>query len=140
MGIGFAPAVLALFLYSLLPLVRNTYEGIKGVDRNYVEASKGIGLTSTQILFKVEIPLALPIILAGLRTATVIVIGTATLAALIGAGGLGDPIFRGVATVNSNLILLGAIPSALLAIAADKFIGWSETHLVSKGIRLKNKR
>lgn len=140
MGIGFAPAVLALFLYSLLPLVRNTYEGIKGVDRNFVEASKGIGLTNTQILLKVEIPLALPIILAGLRTATVIVIGTATLAALIGAGGLGDPIFRGVSTVNSNLILLGAVPAALLAIIADKLIGWSETHLVSKGIRLKNKR
>ncbi len=140
MGIGFAPAVLALFLYSLLPLVRNTYEGIKAVDRNFVEASKGIGLTNTQILMKVEIPLALPIILAGLRTATVIVIGTATLAALIGAGGFGDPIFRGVSTVNSNLILLGAVPAALLAVVADKLIGWSETQLVSKGIRLKNKR
>tara|TARA_Y100000590_G_scaffold323369_1_gene366535 strand:+ start:258570 stop:260114 length:1545 start_codon:yes stop_codon:yes gene_type:complete len=140
LGIGFAPAALALFLYSLLPLVRNTYEGIRAVDRNFVEASRGIGLTNTQILFKVEIPLALPIILAGLRTATVIVIGTATLAALIGAGGLGDPIFRGVSTVNSNLILLGAIPSALLAIIADKFIGWSETQLVSKGIRLAKKR
>ncbi|MFT6603337.1 MAG: osmoprotectant transport system permease protein [Bacteriovoracaceae bacterium] len=140
LGIGFAPAVLALFLYSLLPLVRNTYEGIKAVDRNFVEASRGIGLTNMQILFKVEIPLALPIILAGLRTATVIVIGTATLAALIGAGGLGDPIFRGVATVNSNLILLGAIPSALLAIAADKFIGIVGNAFVSKGIKLKFER
>ncbi len=140
LGIGFAPAVLALFLYSLLPLVRNTYEGIKAVDRNFVEASRGIGLTNMQILLKVEIPLALPIILAGLRTATVIVIGTATLAALIGAGGLGDPIFRGVATVNSNLILLGAIPSALLAIAADKFIGLVGNAFVSKGIKLKFER
>ena len=140
LGIGFAPAVLALFLYSLLPLVRNTYEGIKAVDRNFVEASRGIGLTNFQILFKVEIPLALPIILAGLRTATVIVIGTATLAALIGAGGLGDPIFRGVATVNSNLILLGAIPSALLAILADKLIGVVGNIFISKGIKLKFER
>lgn len=140
LGIGFAPAALALFLYSLLPLVRNTYEGIKAVDRNFVEASKGIGLTNFQILFRVEIPLALPIILAGLRTATVIVIGTATLAALIGAGGLGDPIFRGVATVNSNLILLGAIPSALLAIAADKMIGVVGNLFISKGIKLKFER
>jgi osmoprotectant transport system permease protein len=140
LGIGFAPAVLALFLYSLLPLVRNTYEGIKAVDRNFVEASRGIGLTNLQILFKVEIPLALPIILAGLRTATVIVIGTATLAALIGAGGLGDPIFRGVATVNSNLILLGAIPSALLAITADKLIGGIGNIFISKGIKLKFER
>ncbi|MCO4793888.1 MAG: ABC transporter permease subunit [Bacteriovoracaceae bacterium] len=140
MGIGMAPAMLALFLYSLLPLVRNTYSGIQGVDKAYVEASRGIGLTNFQILFKVEIPLAMPIILAGLRTAAVIVIGTATIAALIGAGGFGDPIFRGVSTVNSNLILLGAIPAALLAIAVDKVIGWSETGLVSKGIRLKNKR
>jgi osmoprotectant transport system permease protein len=138
MGIGFAPALIALFLYSLLPIIRNTYSGIKGVDKNYIEVSKGIGLTGTQILLKVEIPLALPIILAGLRTAAVIVIGTATLAALIGAGGFGDPIFRGVATVNSNLILLGAIPSALLAIFTDKCIGQCEKIFVSKGIRLKN--
>ncbi len=139
MGIGFAPALLAMFLYSLLPLVRNTYTGILGVDKNYIEASKGIGLTNFQILFKVEIPLALPVILAGLRTAAVIVIGTTTLAALIGAGGLGDPIFRGVATVNTNLILLGAIPAALLAIIVDKMIGQSSKIFVSKGIRLMNR-
>jgi len=140
MGIGFMPALLALFLYSLLPLVRNTYSGILGVDRNYIEASRGMGLTNMQILTKVEIPLALPIILAGLRTASVIVIGTATLAALIGAGGLGDPIFRGISTVNSKLILLGAIPAAMLAIIVDKLVGITETLLVSKGIRLKNGR
>jgi len=140
MGIGTAPAMLALFLYSLLPLVRNTYSGILGVNKAYVEASRGMGLTNIQILFKVEIPLAMPIIIAGLRTAAVIVIGTATIAALIGAGGFGDPIFRGVSTVNSNLILLGAIPAALLAIVIDKIIGWAELGLVSKGIRLANKR
>lgn len=136
MGIGPLPAMCALFLYSLLPLVRNTYTGIIGVDKRFVEASKGIGLSDFQILMKVEIPLAMPVILAGLRTAAVIVIGTATIAALIGAGGFGDPIFRGVATVNSNLILLGAVPAALLAIIVDKLIGVSEKYLVSKGLRL----
>jgi len=140
MGIGLAPSLLALFLYSLLPLIRNTYTGISGVEPNYIEASRGIGLTNMQILLKVEIPLAMPIIMAGLRTAAVIVIGTATLAALIGAGGFGDPIFRGVSTVNSNLILLGAIPAAVLAITVDKCLGISEKLLISKGIRLQNKR
>lgn len=139
MGIGKAPAILALFLYSLLPLVRNTYTGIKAVDKNFIEASRGMGLTNAQILMRVELPLAMPIILAGIRTASVIVIGTATLAALVGAGGLGDPIFRGVATVNGNLILLGAIPSAILAIVVDKLLGWSEYKLVSNGLRLANK-
>jgi osmoprotectant transport system permease protein len=138
-GIGFIPAILALFLYSLLPLIRNTYIGILGVDRSYIEASRGIGLNNWQVLTKVEIPLALPVILTGLRTATVIVIGTTTIAALVGAGGFGDPIFRGVATVNSNLILLGAIPAALLAILMDKLIGVLEVILVSKGIRFKQR-
>lgn len=136
-GIGLTPALLALFLYSLLPLIRNTYAGILGVEKTYLEASRGIGLTNRQILLKVEIPLAMPIIIAGLRTASVIVIGTATLAALIGAGGFGDPIFRGVATLNSNLILLGAVPSALLAIGVDKLIGISEKFLISDGIKQK---
>lgn len=137
MGIGPLPAMLALFLYSLLPLVRNTYTGILGVDKRFVEASLGIGLSHWQVLWKVELPLAMPVVLAGLRTAAVIVIGTATLAALIGAGGFGDPIFRGVATVNSNLILLGALPAALLAITVDKLIGFSERFLISRGLRIK---
>ena len=134
LGIGFKPAILALFLYSLLPLVRNTYTGIKSVDSKYIEASKGLGLSQMQILFKVELPLALPVILAGIRTASVIVIGTATLAALVGAGGYGDPIFRGVSTVNSYLILMGAIPSAILAVATDKILGWLEKKIVSPGL------
>lgn len=134
-GIGKTPSIIALLLYSLLPLIRNTYSGIDGVDERYVEASRGIGLTDWQILMRVEIPLAMPIILAGFRTAAVIVIGTATIAALIGAGGFGDPIFRGVATVNSNLILLGAIPAALLAVITDKLISIAENLLVSKGLR-----
>ena len=138
-GIGFTPALIALFLYSLLPLIRNTYAGIQGVDKNYIEASRGLGLTSFQILKTVEIPLALPVILAGVRTSSVIVIGTATLAALVGAGGLGEPIFRGVATINSQLIILGAIPSALLAIFVDKLLALTESRLISKGLQLKSK-
>ncbi len=138
-GIGFTPALLALLLYSLLPLVRNTYAGILGIDKTYIDASRGMGLTGWQILIKVEIPLALPIIIAGVRTASSIVIGTATLAAFVGAGGLGDPIFRGIATVNTNLILLGAVPAAILAIFVDKCIGLSEKVLVSKGLRLRNR-
>lgn len=137
LGIGKLPGIVALFLYSLLPLVRNTYTGIHSVDKSFIEASRGIGLTNWQILWRVEIPLAMPVILAGIRTASVIVIGTATLAALVGAGGLGDPIFRGVATVNNDLIFLGAIPSALLAIVTDKLLALAETKLVSKGLTLK---
>lgn len=135
LGIGVVPAIVALVLYSILPIVRNTYTGISRVDKQYIEVSKGVGLTSWQILFYVEIPLALPTIIAGIRTSVVIVIGTATLSALIGAGGLGDPIFRGVSTLNHQLILLGAIPSALLAIFADRFINLIEARVVSKGIK-----
>lgn len=137
MGIGKLPGIVALFLYSLLPLIRNTYTGIIAVDKSLIEASRGIGLTNWQILWRVEIPLAMPVILAGIRTASVIVIGTATLAALVGAGGLGDPIFRGVATVNNDLIFLGAIPAAVLAVATDKLLALAEIKLVSKGLRLK---
>ena len=124
-----------MFLYSLLPLIRNTYVGIQSIDKDLIEAARGVGLTNFQILKLVEIPLALPVIFAGLRTASVIVIGTATLAALIGAGGLGDPIFRGVATVDSKLILLGAIPAALLAIISDKVFALIESRCVSDGIK-----
>jgi len=136
-GIGYFPALIALFIYSLLPIVRNTYTGIKSVNQNFVEASKGIGLTNMQILSRVELPLALPVIIAAIRTAAVTVIGMATIAAFVGSGGFGDPIFRGVATVNTNLILLGAIPSALLALVVDKSLGLLEKLVVSKGITLK---
>ena len=140
MGIGFVPGLFALFLYSLLPLIRNTYTGILGVHKDYIEVSKGIGLTNMQILLIIEIPLALPVILAGLRTAAVIVVGTTTLVALIGAGGFGDPIFRGISTVNSHLILLGAVPVALLSIIVDKSIEYSERWLVSDGLRIVSRR
>ena len=140
LGIGFVPAILTLFLYSLLPLIRNTYAGILGVHKNYIDASKGIGLTDLQTLLRIEIPIALPVILAGLRTSAVIVIGTTTLVALIGAGGLGDPIFRGISTLNSNLILMGAIPAAILAILVDKSIGFLEKIFISRGLRLINRQ
>ncbi|MCY4512912.1 MAG: ABC transporter permease subunit [Bdellovibrionales bacterium] len=137
LGIGFAPAVTALFLYSLLPLIRNTFEGIRNVEGSYIEASAGIGLTAWQILVFVQMPLALPVILAGVRTATVIVVGMATLAAYIGAGGLGDPIFRGIATLDSRLIFLGAVPACLLAVILDVGIGFLEKLVISKGLKLE---
>jgi osmoprotectant transport system permease protein len=122
-------AVLALTLYALLPLIRNTYAGIKGVDHAVVEAARGMGLTDWQLLFKVELPLAASVILAGIRVAVVISIGLATIAAAIGAGGLGELIFRGLAMVNNVVILAGAIPAALMALATDVALGWLERRL-----------
>jgi osmoprotectant transport system permease protein len=128
-GIGRLPAVIALFLYSLLPIIRNTFAGIRGVDRGVHEAALGMGLTSWQILTNVEIPLATGIIIAGIRVATVISVGTATIAAAIGAGGLGTYIFRGLRMNDNTLILAGAIPAALLALAADFGLGRLEKSL-----------
>ncbi|MGY0034531.1 ABC transporter permease [Pedobacter sp. NJ-S-72] len=122
MGIGPKPAILALFLYALLPIIRNTYTGIMEVNPAVVEAAKGMGMSKRQILMKVELPLAFPVLMAGIRTATVINVGVATLAAYIAAGGLGEFIFGGIALNNSNMILAGAIPAALLAILFDFFI------------------
>ena len=119
LGIGPKPAIVALFLYALLPIVRNTYTGIIGVDPAITDAAKGMGMNAGQVLTKVELPLALPVILAGIRTATVINVGVATLAAYIAAGGLGEFIFGGIALNNTNMILAGAIPAALLAIFLD---------------------
>ena len=119
LGIGPIPAIVALFLYALLPIVRNTFTGIKGVDTTVVESARGMGMSYWQILRKVELPLSMPVILAGIRTATVINVGVATLASYIGAGGLGEFIFGGIALNNTNMILAGAIPAALLAIGFD---------------------
>ena len=119
LGIGPGPAILALFLYSLLPIVRNTLTGIRGVDAAVVDAARGLGLTDAQVLRRVELPLALPVLLAGIRTAAVINVGVATLAAYIAAGGLGEFIFGGIALNNPAMILAGAIPAALLALAFD---------------------
>ena len=122
-------AILALMLYALLPLIRNTFTGIKGVDRGVIEAARGMGLTDRQLLFQVELPLAASVILAGVRVAIVTSIGLATIAAAIGAGGLGELIFRGLAMVNNAVILAGAIPAALMALAADTLLGWLENRL-----------
>jgi len=112
-------AVVALALYALLPIIRNTATGITGVDRAVREAARGMGMTDRQILWKVELPLSLSTVIAGVRVATVLTIGIATIAAAVGTGGLGEFIFRGLAMVNNQLILAGAIPAALLALAAD---------------------
>jgi osmoprotectant transport system permease protein len=122
-------AILALALYALLPLIRNTYAGIRGVDRAVVEAGRGMGMTDRQLLFQVELPLALGVIIAGVRVATVISVGLATIAAAIGAGGLGEYIFRGLAMVNNQVILAGAIPAAAMALLADVSLGWLEKRL-----------
>ncbi len=126
-------AIVALVAYALLPIVRNTYAGIRGVDATVLEVATALGMTGTQRLFKVELPLAAGVILAGLRTATVTCVGIATIAAAVGAGGLGEFIFRGVASVDNRLVLAGAIPAALLALVADGLLGLLERKLSVPG-------
>ena len=128
-GIGRRTAIVALVLYALLPILRNTYVGLTGIEPAVLEAAEAMGMTRGQILWRVRLPLACAVILAGIRTATIITIGVATIAAAIGAGGLGTFIFRGVAMVSDAVILAGAIPAALLAIAADVLLGWVERRL-----------
>jgi osmoprotectant transport system permease protein len=128
-GIGRRTAIVALVLYALLPILRNTYVGLTGIDPAVLEAAEAMGMTESQILLRVRLPLARAVILAGIRTATIITIGVATIAAAIGAGGLGTFIFRGVAMVSDAVILAGAIPAALLAIVADLLLGLLERHL-----------
>jgi osmoprotectant transport system permease protein len=132
LGIGPKPAIVALFLYALLPIIRNAYTGITGVDNTVREAAVGMGMSNMQVLFKVELPLAMPVILAGIRTATVINVGVATLAAYIAAGGLGEFIFGGISLNNTNMILAGAIPAALLAILFDFLLGRLQKMKLSK--------
>ena len=132
-GIGARTAIVALVLYALLPIVRNTYTGITGVDPAVQEAGRGMGMTDGQLLRLVELPLGLGVILAGVRVATVVGVGTATIAAAIGAGGLGVYIFRGVATVDNTLILAGALPAAVMALGADGLLGLAERKLAWRG-------
>lgn len=134
-GIGKTNALIALTAYALLPILRNTYTGIIEVDSAAVEAGKGMGMTRGQILRKIELPLALPIIMAGIRTATVITIGVTTLATFVGAGGLGDLIMRGIQMQNTNLILVGAIPAALLALASDFILKRIEKAATPQGLQ-----
>lgn len=126
LGIGFKPAIIALTLYGLLPIIRNTYTGLQGVPKQTLEAARGLGFTDKQRLLMVELPLAMPVIVAGIRTATVINVGVATLSAYIGAGGLGDFIVRGMSMMNTNSIALGCASSALLALSLDFTIGLTE--------------
>ena len=128
-GIGTRTAIVALVLYALLPILRNTYVGLTNIDPAVLRAAEAMGMTENQILLRVRLPLALSVILAGIRTATIITIGVATIAAAIGAGGLGTFIFRGVAMVSDSVILAGAIPAALLAILADGLLALLERHL-----------
>jgi osmoprotectant transport system permease protein len=129
LGLGAKPAITALILYALLPIVVNTHAGLTGVDRNVLEAAEGLGFTRPQRLWLVELPLASPVILAGIRTATIITVGIATLSALIGAGGLGDFIFRGLSTGNHQAIILGVIAAASMALLLGFGIGLIEKAL-----------
>ena len=135
LGVGIKPSVFVLFLYALLPIVKNTYIGINNVDPSAIDAAKGMGMKNHEILFLVELPLALSVIMGGIRISTVINIGTTTIASLIGAGGLGDFIFKGISMYNNNYLLAGAIPTALLAIGIDAILGYVENHITPKGIR-----
>jgi osmoprotectant transport system permease protein len=128
-GVGKRTTIIALILYALLPILRNAVVGIMGVDAGVRESALAMGMTRGQILWRVEFPLALPTILAGIRIATVATIGTATIAAAIGGGGLGTFVFRGIAMADSSVILAGAIPAALMAIAADEVLGWVERRI-----------
>ena len=128
-GIGMKTAVVALILYALLPIIRNTYTGIRGVEESVKEAARGMGMTDMQLLWQVEMPLAMAMILSGIRVAAITSVGVATIAAAIGAGGLGMYIFRGVAGVNTTLILAGSIPAAVLALMTDLGLGWIERWL-----------
>ncbi len=131
-GIGTKPAIVALFLYSLLAIVRNTFTGIEQVDADIKEAGRGMGMTDRQILLMVEVPLSLPTIMAGIRISTVICVGIATLCAAIGAGGLGQFIFRGIAMVNNAMILAGAVPAAVLALLLDFLFSRLENFLTPR--------
>lgn len=137
-GVGKFPAIIALFIYSLLPILRNTYIGMKNVDANYRDVAKGMGMTNFESIRMVELPLALPTIMAGIRLAAVYVIAWATLASYIGAGGLGDLIFSGLNNYQPPLIFAGTIPVTILALAADFFLGILEKHLTPKTTREAN--
>ncbi|HML47410.1 MAG TPA: ABC transporter permease [Clostridia bacterium] len=135
LGIGKTPALTVLALYAILPILRNTYTGIVQVDKNCIDAARGIGMARRQILFQVELPLALPSIVSGIRISTVFIMSWAALAALIGGGGLGDLIWTGLSTYNTQYILAGAIPSGILALIASALIGLIQKALTPRGMR-----
>jgi osmoprotectant transport system permease protein len=136
LGIGVVPALAALFLYSLYPVLRNTYTGVRDADEEAARAATALGMTPFQVLRQVRLPLAAPVIMAGIRTAAVINVGTATLAAFIGAGGLGDPIVSGLALNDARMILSGALPAALLALLVDGALALVERAVSPQGVRI----
>lgn len=136
-GLGSKPAVIVLVAYAILPIIQNTYTGIKEIDMLYIEAARGIGMSQSQILFKVEIPLGLPAIVAGIRLSVVYIISWATLAALIGAGGLGDLIWTGLSSYDTNMILAGAIPASILSIIAGLVIDLIHRAVTPRSMRVK---
>lgn len=136
LGMGAAPAIIALFLYSLVPVVFNAASGLFSIDPAILEAARGMGMTPSQILYKIELPVAVAPISSGIRSAATINIGTATVAAVIGAGGLGEMIFIGLRVMNNNMILTGALLSAIMAIIVDTIISFIEYKLTSEGIRV----
>ncbi|MFP4482233.1 MAG: ABC transporter permease [Thermovirgaceae bacterium] len=140
-GIGNDNAICALYLYAILPVLQNTYTGLKSVPPHLVQAARGMGMTEYQILTKVQLPIAMPIIIAGIRVATVWVIGTTTLAAAIGGGGLGRLIFSGLASIRNEVVLAGALPATVLALVADQGLKWLQKYLSPKtrAIRLAKK-
>lgn len=139
LGVGKVPAIIALFFYSVLPILRNTYTGVKDVDKNFLEAGRGMGMNGWEIIRNVEIPFAIPIIMAGIRLSTVYLIGWATLASFIGAGGLGSYIFDGLNLYLPEFIIAGAIPSMLLAVIVDQFLARVELWVTPKGMRSEQK-
>lgn len=134
-GVGKLPAIIALFVYSLLPILRNTYIGMKNVDWNYRDVAKGMGMTNLESIVSVELPIAMPTIMAGIRLATTYVIAWATLASYIGAGGLGDLIFSGLNNFQPPLIFAGTIPVILMALICDLLLGWLEDRLTPQALR-----
>jgi osmoprotectant transport system permease protein len=135
LGIGVQPALLVLFLYSLLPILRNTYIGVLSVDPSLIDASRGQGMTSWEILYMVELPLSAPIIVSGIRLSAIYLVSWATIASLIGAGGLGDLIFSGIDSYDTNLLLAGAIPTALLALIIGFVFGQVRRLVTPRGLR-----
>lgn len=138
MGLGLVPTVIALFLYALMPIVRNTFVGITGVSREVKDAAIGMGVTNWQLLWMIELPLALKVIIAGIRTALVGTIGYATLGALIGAGGLGELIVRGLSMASNEMVLAGTLPAMFLAFLAEFLMGRLEIWLTPRGLRIKD--
>jgi len=134
---GFLPAIIALIVYGQLPILRNTYTAIREVDPAMIEAGRGMGMSERQLLFKVKLPLAVPVIMAGLRNAIVLIIGIAAIAAMIGAGGLGVPIFRGLRNARMDLIILGGVSVSILALLADAVMSRVERWVTPKGLKAR---